>query len=675
MAKTKDYTDLKDQIFEDLDIAIQNEHDERARGQEDISFINGDQWPSDVVDTRRKRVKLTINKMPAFLDQIDGDLRLNKRGIKVQAVDSYADEDRASIISGLIKHIEYASNASRVYAYAGMHAAAGGRGAWRILAQYVDDITFQQEIRIQRIIDAYTVYYDPAAIEEDKQDGRFFFVVADMPKKIFEQTYKREAVDFNTAGTNTLVRHWLQDNTVRVAEYFFRKQVGTKTLYLLKTGEITNQPLEAIDRDLIQDRRDIPISEIWWTKLDGSGIIEEPRKIAGTMFPIVLVWGKELCVNGKLEIRGLARHAKDPQRMYNYWRSAHTELIALAPKQPYIMPDTVIGPYKEIWDKAASENYPYLPYAPDPNNPNLRPFKEPPTMPSSGMLQEIQLADRDLRDTVGIHKAALGMTSNETSGVAIARRESQSDTGQYAYIDNTLAAIQTSGRIIVNMIPDIYNTERTIRIIGEDAKEKLVRLGIQNLQDKIYDLSIGKYDVAIDASPSYATQREELVAKLQALLPSMPQEQIAIVTDILFDSLDMPGAAKIAERLKKLLPEHILSEDERIPKTEEQLQMEEEAKQQQAMQMQQAAELEQMKVAIEQLKLQTQQMKLQTEQAQIEQEQLKTAADTQIAKLRLDQETIRLQQQELELALANEEISDKIANALHEVDMEETNNT
>ena len=646
------HTKLLEQIKKDLDVSIVNEKDERAKGTADAQFINGDQWPQGISEQRKGRVKLTINKMLAFLDQIDGDLRQNKQAVKISASDSHSDKDTASIIEGLVRYIERKSKAARVYAYAGTHIALSGRGAWRVLTDYVDETTFTQEIYVQRIRDAFSVYYDPGAVQEDKQDGRYFFIVEDIPKSTFKAEYKREPLDFSLGDSSHV--NWMNDDTVRVAEYFYKKEVGTKRLFLLADGSVKAYVPEGMP---IIRERNIPIHEIWWVKVDGNGVLEGPQKIAGTMFPVVLIWGKELCINGKTEVRGIARHAKDSQRMYNYWRSAHTELVALAPKQPYIIPDTVLGPHKATWDNAANENYPYLLYSPDMNNQNLRPYKEQPTMPSPGMIQEIQLADTDLRDTVGMHKAALGMSSNETSGVAISKRQTETDTGQYAYIDNVLSGIQTSGHIIVNMIPDVYDMEGTIRILGEDAKEQLINLGEQNIPSKIYDLSIGKYDVAIDTGPSYATQRDELVQKLQALLPSLPQNQIAVITDILFESMDMPKANDIAERLKKLLPEGMLNEDE-IVRTDEERAKAEQQKQQQEQQ-------EQMIQQLEQMKLQTEQMKLQSEQAQ-------SQMDTKIAELKVQQEELKLQQKEVELAIKEEDISEQISQALHESDAEDT---
>ena len=326
---------LLQQIKKDLDVSVENEKTERTKGNADAKFINGDQWTTEVSNDRKGRVKLTINKMPAFLDQIDGDLRQNKQAIKVSASDSQSTSDTANVIEGLIRYIERKSKASRVYAYAGTHVALSGRGAWRVLTDYVDETTFTQEIYIQRIRDAFSVYYDPGAVQEDKQDGRYFFVVEDIPKSTFRVKYKREPIDFNLSDSSHV--NWMNDNKVRVAEYFYKKEVGTRKIFLLADGSIKTYIPEGVP---VQKERNIPITEIWWVKVDGAGVLEGPQKIAGTMFPIVLIWGKELCIEGKTEVRGIARHAKDSQRMYNYWRSAHTEVVALAPKQPYILPDT-----------------------------------------------------------------------------------------------------------------------------------------------------------------------------------------------------------------------------------------------------------------------------------------------------------------------------------------------
>ena len=543
---------------ERLDRSVTNEKDERTRGIDDTKFINGEQWDESVKSQRGKgRLCLTINKLPASLDQIDGDIRLNKPGIKVKAVDSVADPETASVLEGLVRYIERTSGAGRVYSYAGVHSAAGGRGAWRVLTKYVTDSGFDQDIVIERIINPYAVYFDPTAINDDKQDGQYFFIVSDIPKEEYKERYKHDPVDFEVDGSE--FANWQTETSVRVAEYYYKEKVGEREIHLLEDGALAEGPT----RSEIKRTRKVPVYKIKWAKVDGKRVLDR-EDVPGNMFPIVLTWGKQLCIDGKVEVRGIARYSKDAQRLYNYFRSNDAEAAALQPKQPYLMPDTCLGQYKDVWDKSIDENYPYLPYKVDPSNPNLRPVRERPGMASGANREQIMVSDSEIRDTVGIQKAALGMESNEKSGVAIEQRKMESDTGQFAYLDNLAAGVRVTGKIIVGMIPEVFDTERQLRILGKDFKEKLV-----NVNDgQGIDLTVGRYDVDIDSEGSYSTQREEFQQKIERMLPQIPQEQIAVISDILFQMQDFPRADDIAERIKKTIPPEILGND--APQEDEQ---------------------------------------------------------------------------------------------------------
>lgn len=612
-----------------LDRSVTSESAEREKGQKDIKFINGEQWENDIKAQRGKgRLCLTINKLPTFLDQVDGDMRLNTPGLKIKAVDNDSDPDTADVIEGLVRYIQRSSRANKVHSYAGVHSAAGGRGAWRILTDYIGDNSFEQEIRIARIVNAYSVYFDPAAEQDDKQDGMYMFLVTDMSRDEYKDQYGNDPVDFEVDGSD--LANWQTESTVRVAEYFYRDKVEDKTIYLLKNGDVVTEKPEKED---IERTRKVPVYRIKWAKVDGKRVLET-GDIPGTMFPIVLVWGKQLCVDGKIESRGIARHAKDSVMLYNYFRTNDAEAAALQPKQPYLVPDVCIGQYKDVWDKSKDENYPYLPYHVDPSYPNHKPFREPPAQASSANQVQIQIANSEMRDTIGIQKAALGQESNETSGVAITKRKQESDTGQYAFLDNLAEGICTEGKIIIGMIPEIYDIEKQLRILGKDMKEKIVSIN----DGGGIDLTVGKYDVDISAEGSYSTQREEFQERLAGILPHMTPEQISVTADIFFHMQDFPRADDIAERLKKLIPPEILGADEQGETMQEgeggipgQEGMSPEGMPQEpdpAMIMeQQAMEAESQKqqigIQVEEVKLQEETVKLQTAQIKMEQETVK----------------------------------------------------
>lgn len=624
-----------------LDRSVSNESAERKKGQDDVKFINGEQWDETVKTQRGKgRLCLTINKMPTFLDQIDGDIRLNTPGVKIKAVDNDADPETADVIEGLVRYVQRNSAATKVHSYAGVHLAAGGRGAWRVLTDYLDDNGFDQDIRIARIINAYSVYYDPAAEQDDKQDGMYMFLVTDMSREEYKDQYNQEPVDFSVDGSE--LSNWQTESTVRVAEYFYKEKVEDRTLYLLSDGNVVTEKPE---KGTVERTRKVPIYKIKWAKVDGKRTLET-GDIPGKMFPIVLVWGKQLCVDGKIEARGIARHAKDAQMLYNYFRTNDAESAALQPKQPYMMPDVCLTDgYREIWDKANDENYPYLPYHVDPSYPDHKPFREAPAMASSANQAQIQIADSEMRDTVGIQKAALGQESNETSGVAITKRKQESDTGQYAFLDNLADGVRTEGKIIVGMIPEIYDTEKQIQILGKDMKEKVVDIN----DGAGIDLTVGLYDVDIDVEGSYSTQREEFQEKIAILIPNLTPEQMAIIADILFSMQDFPRADDIAERLKKLIPPEILAGDEQgetmqpgeggIPGMEGiegSMPMEEPlpdpAMVAEMQRIETEGQVQQVKLEEEQVKLEITQVKLEQEQVRLDGMRLKNALEVKVGK-------------------------------------------
>lgn len=553
---------LMQEAVKRFDRSVDNERDERDAGNADIDFINStDQWDDSAKAARGPgRVTLTINTLPTFLDQIDGDMRQSRPGITVRPAGDDSTKETADTIEGIIRYIERKSKATRVYAYGGLHAAAGGRGAWRVRADYISDTSLKQTILIERIDNPYSVYYDPSALRDDKQDGNYFFLVSDISRDEFKETFPgKNPVDFSSGG-NSALSNWNTNDNVRVAEYFYKKKVDTNHLCLLTDGRtMKKEDLKDEELSLIAREREVPVFEIWWAKIDGKQILEGPQKVAGKMFPVVLTWGKQLCVKGKIESRGIARFAKDSCRLYNYFRTTQAETQALQPKQPYLMPDICLGPYKDIWDKANSELLPYLPFHVDADNAmQWKPYREHLSDLSPGTSEQIAIAKGEIRDTVGIQKAALGMESNETSGRAIRERKMETDSGQFAYLDNMADAVCTTGKIINSMIPEIFDTEQVVRIIGKDMKESGIT--VNSLSSNIY-LTSGEYEIDITTDKSYSTQREELIDKLQTILPNMSPEFVSVISYFLFDALDIPKSEQISKVLRKMLPPGLIEDE------------------------------------------------------------------------------------------------------------------
>jgi len=524
---------------------------------DDQRFASGDQWPDDVKAMRVGRPMQTINRLPAFIDQIVGDARQNKVAIKVFAGED-GDVDVAKIYSGLIRSIENRSNADFAYDTALEQTATFGFGAWRIKTRYVDDDTFDQEVTIERIPNALNVHFDPSAIQPDYSDAEYAIVVDSISKDEFKARWPKAAE--SNFQTEHMQAGWSSGDNMQIAEYWYKERTPA-TLYLLNDGTATFDKPTA--PELVIRERKSEKCAVKMCIMSGAEVLEQ-AEWAGRYIPIVGVNGKEDMVDGKRILRGIVRHAKDPQRMYNYWRTIDTETKALAPKAPVMVTTKQLDGLDEYWSDALSGNLPYLPYNPDPTAP--MPQRLNAGMQDKGFEQAAMLAVDEMKATTGIYSAALGEQSNETSGRAILARQREGDTANFAYIDNLSRAIRYSARVIIDLIPKIYDTERVIEIMGIDGQKTLERINSARVNDDgmvepVNDLTTGRYDLVVDVGPSYTTKRVEalnMMVEIAKMNPAIMQ----VAGDLIVKSMDWDGADAIAERLKRTVPANIIGDEE-----------------------------------------------------------------------------------------------------------------
>lgn len=546
------------------------EADIRKEALEDLKFRAGDQWPEDIKNLRdrQKRPCLVINRLPQQIRQITNDQRQNPTEIKVNPVDAKATVETAKIFQGIIRHIEYSSNAEQAYDTAFEGAVGNSFGYYRFLTQYCNDTSFDQDIVIKRIRDPFSVRLDFMAQEPDGSDANWGFIEDVMTHDDFEQQYGQSKLaqmeDWKSLSSKSA--GWVATDTVRIAEYFY-KTFKKETLVKLSDGFIglkKDLPPNLPEGVTIEQERVVQVPTIKWCKINGFEILEKTEWL-GKWIPIVPVYGNEIIIEGKRYLESVIRHARDPQRMYNFWVSSQAETISLAPKSPFIMAEGQIEGHEAEWENANTEVRSVLQYkattiAGQPAPPPTRNTYEPPIQ---ALNAASQMAAEDIKATTGIYDASLGNRSNEISGVSIQRRATQSEKSNFHFVDNLARSIRHGGRILIDLIPKIYDTERAERILKEDDTADIVELNkifMKNGESVKYDLSLGEYDIAISQGPSFATKRQEAVSSMLDLVKSAPQT-MQMVMDLLVKNMDWPGAQEISERLKKLLPPGIAETD------------------------------------------------------------------------------------------------------------------
>jgi hypothetical protein len=528
----------------------------------------GSQWDDKARQEREAagRPCLELNALPATVRQLTGDLRQDTPEIKVLQAGGGATPEIAKIYNGITRHIQSVSDAKAAYITGAEGAAVAGQGGWRVVVQYSNDDGFEQDIRIQRIRDPLAIMVDPYCREADRSDMRYAFVVEDVPVSQFKRDYPDASVSPLDAPLSSALNGWMDGDTVRIAEYWCRKPVK-KTLYLMPGGSVVEAQNGKPPTGFLK-QREVESHKIVSYMMSAHEMLSGPHEWAGKYIPIVFVSGDETTINGVTHRRGMVRDAKDPQRMYNYTRSAAAEAIALQPKAPWLVTPDMIAGYEDTWDAVGRENLPWLPYIPDPKAPGMKPERMQPALAQAGFDTQAAIAADDIKRVTGIYDASLGARSNETSGVAINARQREGDTTTYLYIDNLARGIRYTGKIIVDLIPKIYDTDRIVRTLAEDGEEALTKINARTDDDgnpvedgkRWNDLSVGEYDVVVVTGPSYATRRQEAAAGMIDLVKAAPQV-MAVAGDLLVKNLDTPGAPEIAERIKRTIPPQILGEE------------------------------------------------------------------------------------------------------------------
>ncbi len=560
----------------------------RNRFLDDYKFANGDyyngyQWPNSLRKNRDidDRPCLTINKVRQHNLQIINNAKQNKPSIKFRAVGGGATYQAAQIWNGIGRHIEYISTAQMAYDQATSFQVQGGIGWLRLVTDYADEETFDQELFIEGVRDPLTVFLDPDAKRPDKSDARFGFVFQDYDRDEFQDQWP-EYANYGTQNILAGDAGWYSENNVRIAEYYRQIQVEDKLVGMAQPdGTYVTALASQLGKDLLkeaigmQHTRTRPMHrvEVEYVLIIGNEVAKR-SKWPGKYIPLIPVIGEETYIEGVVDRKGHTRAMLDPQRMYNYWTSSAVEQVALQGKSPYIASAESVEGFEVYWNTANKQNYSALFFnAYDDNGNQLPPpiRAQPPEM-AQAYVMGMKIAQDEVMSASGQYQAQLGEQGNERSGKAINERQRQGDNATYHYIDNLAMALRYLGRQILDIVPNLYDTNRIIKIIADDeseidlqidpmAKQAYVTREMQTGEatSHILNPKIGKYWVEADMGPAYGTRREEAFTALVQIITQAPQ-LTSIVGDILLRSADFPAADEAAQRLKRMVPPQALGQ-------------------------------------------------------------------------------------------------------------------
>lgn len=547
----------------------------RQEALEDLKFGGGDQWPVELQNSRNleSRPVITVNKVDNYCRQVSNQQRQQRPRIKVHATNTHEDMVDAQTIGGIIRHIEVNSNADHAYDNAFEYAVRMGWGYMRVRTDYISEDSFDQEIYIDAVDNPFTVYFDPNSVLPDGSDADRCLITTMMLKDEFRKMYPDAddgGTSFTQRGTGDSQSEWITKEDIRLAEYYYTVKEKA-TLYLLSDGSATF----ADDKDFfnrlnaygitVVDKRDSYKKTIKYCKLTAVEVLEE-RDWAGKYIPIVPVYGRHIVIGDKRKKFGMIRYAKDPQRMYNFWQTSITESVALAPKAKWIMAEGQDENHENDWTNANIKSFAVLRYKQTDidGRPAPPPTRMQPEPPPTGVMAAAAGVNDDIKAVMGIFDPSQ-LGQGNISGKALNGQQQQVDLTNFDYYDNLTRSIAHIGKICLDLIPKIYDTQRVMRIIGDDGKPELLTINQRDSVGRVLnDISVGQYDVVMETGPGYNSKRQEAVDNMLPLLSAAP-ELMQVAGDLVFRNMDWPGADIIADRLAAANPMAQIDDKSKVP--------------------------------------------------------------------------------------------------------------
>lgn len=668
--------DLLQEISKNIDTWYRAYNINLRNFRDDVNFLFIDQWDaSDRNEFKRlQKPMLTFNKIYDFFKKVVGEQRQNTPNLEVRCLTGDSSQEAIKLRADIVRQIAYDSKSDIVYQTAFENALAGGFGGIRVLTDYTTPKSYEQKIFLRRIDNPERLFFDPNAKEPTKHDGNYCGYYDIMGKEEFKEQYPDVEYPKSFPLHSEIKEfYWGDKNTISVVEYY-KKEWFSFSVHQLSNGKTVTdkeyrkikeqyeemsqlEDVEGIDQpivlpEIIKTRRSRDYKIMCYKAIYGQ--IVEKYKWPSKYFPIIFCPGDVHNIEGEERTISFVRFVRDAQRFLNYTGSEIAQAIKNSRREQFLVtPDNISGEgLIDIWRNPSNQQG-ALVAVPDKITKQM-PIKLPPSEIPQTLLQQYQRAESDIQSVLGYYEANRGAQGQELSGVALRERQRTGNMGVAVFFDNLNRAIEQTGRVILSLLPEIYDTERRISLQAPNGENQDVFINRKIAGGQAEnDVTKGDYDVIIKDGPSFAVQKEEALKILVEMVKVNPQT-FPLVADLIASSIDIENSPQLVERFKTLVPKDILAKESGQPPPPPQPNPAMIAAQQQQ-QLQQA-----------ELQLKQQQMKLDSEKA-LRQQQLDAA------QIELDMEKLRMEEQitgvkaQAEVGKANLDYEANIANSLSKI--------
>jgi hypothetical protein len=573
--------------------AQENETDNREMSMEADLFLNkrDGQWEPQVLNTFKNRPKYTFDECNPIVDGIVGEIRSRDFGITISPAGGQASKEVAKVLEGMVRTIQRISkpSADHIFNTAARVMVGTGFDAWRVINEYRDDDSFNQDLMIQHIPNAQQcVWFDPNAVLQDMSDSEFAWCLTSLTGRVYDKKYPKGSRMSVEQGIRSQAYPYKKPEEIIIGECLYKK-TKYRTLVQMSNGDVyvENEDFQQIVDELkaaditVNKTRKRPYDIVYQRHFDGSDWLTDEKETVFCYVPIVPVFGNFRITENKIIYWGIVEKLMDPQRVINYSESRKIEEGALAPKGKVWMSkeQAKSDSVKRTLSTLNTNNDPvqFYDYVEGQNPPSY--VGSPASNPS--LIETTQTAQNFVQRTSGTYDEDRGTAPPRRSGIAIEKLQVKSDSPKSKWFESLEIAIAHTCDIIVKAIPKVYDTMQTITLTGKDGTLDVTTLykPVRDAQTGkivyLNDLSQGKYSVACKSGPAFQTKQAETVAAITDYAQIDPTV-LQLGGDLLLNNINSPGIDVLAARKRRqmllggLIPPNEWTEEEKVEMQQQQ---------------------------------------------------------------------------------------------------------
>ena len=584
-SKSKDKDDkVVSDVLTLFKTAMELERESRRDAIRAEDFVWGEQWDVSLKNKLEgeNRACLTINKTGKYINQLCGHQRMNRMSLGVLPTED-GDESIAEVLNVVMSHDFEQCNYPREESLVFKDQVTMGRGSVNVKMDFTNDL--QGKFVAERMEWDHVVYGSHR--KHDLEDCEYqvkhkLFSIAKIrqlwPKFAKELETAKEVVD-SVAGLDAEEQSEVRDMHVTFpdSQYAHSDNKYPVTVDGVTMVDVAKKEYRVLECWRRQYRKVFvaanPKAELFinlhgWKREDAesvaylqgfqlvettmpqmritticSGLLlsdSDPADLELADFHTVPVYGEKR----KDRFKGLVHDAMDVQRELNKRRSQTIDICnRMASYNYYVTPDTFIDETELERFKRESSTAGAVFTVTDEDRPPRA--SEGIKFPSEVAALQ-QQSDVDLREMIDV---TVEPTGSREAAQSLAQRQKMSLMGKEEYFDNLAFANRQVGRIWLSFVQRYYSPQRILKIFGQRAAKEQVEINgqpydpaihLQELEQKLKDADLTKYDVSIGESAYSPTMKMSTSATIQEIAarggPVPPQ--------MLIDSLDVPETKK-----------------------------------------------------------------------------------------------------------------------------------